>query len=236
MTPLIKEIGKRFEEVHPDVRVDVQAGTTSDRGAAATREGLAEVGLVARPLRAEEATLQAAPLARDGIALVVNKSNPVKALSDEQVAMLWTRAFTSWKSVGGPARPVVLIAQSESYSTRELFLERFGLKTSSLRPDQIAGGSPGVVRTVANHPGALGYASVGAMEVGVAAGLPVRALPLDGVPATLANVKKGTYPFIRPLNLVTRPSPEGPAVEFVDFARSPDVYELIAKYGFVPHP
>jgi phosphate transport system substrate-binding protein len=234
MTPLMKEIGKRFEAAHPTIHIDVQPGTTSDRGVVTAREGLADIGLVARPLRAQEATLQVTPLARDGIALVVHKSNPVRALTEEQIVGLWTRTLTTWKEVGGRNQAVVLIAQAEHQSARDLFLDYLGLKTSSLRPDQIAGGSAAVVRTIANLPTALGYAAIGAVESGVKEGLAVRALPLEGVAATLANVTKGTYPLRRPLNLVTRPPPFEPVQEFLDFARSPDLHELIRQHGFVP--
>src|SRR5262249_15722172 len=60
MVPLLRDIGKRFESSHPGVRIDVQA-SSSTRGVADARQGLADIGMVARSLKPEEAMLYATP-------------------------------------------------------------------------------------------------------------------------------------------------------------------------------
>ncbi|MEZ4463171.1 MAG: substrate-binding domain-containing protein [bacterium] len=64
--------------------MDVQAGGSS-RGIADARQGAADVGMVSRALKAEEGDLTATPIARDGIALIVHRDNPIAALSADQV-------------------------------------------------------------------------------------------------------------------------------------------------------
>jgi phosphate transport system substrate-binding protein len=56
------------------------------------------------------------------------------------------------------------------------------------------------------------------------------------VEATPQNVRAGTYPLVRPLNLVTRAPPTGLVKELIDFAQSPDIRDLVEKYHFVPLP
>ncbi len=53
---LASEIGKRFEQEHPRVRVDVQTGGSS-RGVADTRRGLSDIGMVSRDLKPDERDL-----------------------------------------------------------------------------------------------------------------------------------------------------------------------------------
>ncbi|HEY7425171.1 MAG TPA: substrate-binding domain-containing protein, partial [Gemmataceae bacterium] len=63
MTPLLRDMGKRFEESHPDVHVDVQARGSAS-GAADARQGLADIGMVARTLKPDETMLHATAIAR----------------------------------------------------------------------------------------------------------------------------------------------------------------------------
>jgi phosphate transport system substrate-binding protein len=231
MAPLVKEIARRFEASHPGVRVEVQA-VGSARGVSDTQQGLADVGMVARDLRADEtANLRAAVLARDGIGLVVPQTNPIAGLTDSQVISLFTRAATNWKQVGGPEGPVTVVSLNEARALAQAFAEHFKLKTGQVRFDIVGSDGEQALKTVAREPFAIGYATVGQVS---ASALGVRLVPLNGVPATTANVANGTYTFVRPLLLVTRDPPLGMAREFIEFARSPEVRDLIEKAHEVP--
>ena len=81
---------------------------------------------------------------------------------------------------------------------------------------------------------AIGYVSIGAAAYEAKHGTAIKLLPLDGVAATVANVRNGTFPLSRPLNLVTRVVPEGLAREFIEFARSLEAHELVKAQYFVP--
>lgn len=56
--PLASELGKRFEALHSDVRIDVQTGG-SGRGITDARQGLADIGKVSRALKDDEHDLLA---------------------------------------------------------------------------------------------------------------------------------------------------------------------------------
>jgi phosphate transport system substrate-binding protein len=232
MAPMVREMGGRFEARHPGVRVDVQGGG-SDRGATDTLAGLADVGMVARPLRPEEARLHVFVLARDGLALIVHRSNPVTSLTPEQVARIYTRAVTNWKELGGNDLPITLINQGADSGAQQMFLAYFKLRGTSLPSDLVVGDGSEGVRAVAARPGAIAYVAAGRAAAAAAAGSPVRLLPCAGVAPTPENIRAGTYPLSRPLALVTRDPPQGLAKDFIDFARSDEVRDLIAKFHFV---
>lgn len=231
MMPLLRDIGKRFEADHPDVRVDVQADGSA-HGIADTRQGLADIGMVARSLKPDEGLLHAVTLARDAVCIVVNRANPVEKLTDEQIARIYTRGASNWKEVGGPDLPIVLVHMADGRAMLELFLDNFKLRSTQIRADALIQDSDQGIEAVAKRPGAIAYISCSHAQT-VGSDVPIRALPSGGIAATTERVRDGTYPLARPLQLVTREAPKGLAAEFIDFARSNAVLDLIEKHHFV---
>jgi phosphate transport system substrate-binding protein len=233
MTPLLREIGKRFEESHADVHVDVQTrGSTT--GVADARQGLADIGMVARALKPDESTLHATPIARDGVCFVVHRSNPVASLRDDQIVNMYTRIVKEWNEVNGPDRPITVVHMADSGPIAELFLDHFKLKSTQIRADVIVvQSSEQGIQAVAERPGAIGYVSCSHVK-GVGENVPIRTLPSGGIEPTAEHIRDGTYPLSRPLNLVTRDEPKGLVKEFIDFARSNAAVDLIEKYHYVP--
>jgi phosphate transport system substrate-binding protein len=207
--------------------VDVQA-VGSARGVSDTQQGLADIGLVARPLHPDESGLHSVLLARDAVAIVVPSSNPVKSLTEAQIVGIFTRATANWKLVGGADAPLTVVGQPETRSLTQVFLAHFKLKAGQVRYDTVAPDSREVIAILARKADAIGYVSVGA-----AADAPVRILPCNGVEPTPANITSGAYPLVRPFLLVTREKPQGLAQEFVDFARSAAVRDLLEKHHLI---
>jgi phosphate transport system substrate-binding protein len=233
MGPLMREVGKRFTDVHTDVHINVE-DIPGNHAVLDTRKGLAEIGMLGRPLRTEETGLHAVAIARDGLAIIVHRDNPVQSLTEGQIVGLFSGVYDSWKEVGGPDRPVKLAGQADGRAAREVFLEHFGLKTTGqVRANPAVANSEQAIQAVATLPFAIGYASFGAAEK-AAAKLPIRILPLCGVLPTYDNVQSGRYLLVRPLQLLTREVPRGLTHDFIEFVRSTEVRELIKEYGFVP--
>lgn len=233
VAPLAQEIARRYEQLHPGVRIDVQSGGSS-RGIADVRAGLSDIGLVSRALNPDEAGLTAHTIALDGIGLVVHRDNPVTALGSEQVRALYTGRITEWAAVGGASLPVTVVNKAEGRSTLELFLHHFALKNSAIRAHVVIGDNQQGIKTVAGNPGAIGYVSIGSAEYEIAQGVPLKLLPVDGITASVANVRNGTFPIARPLNLVTTDAASGLARRFIEFARSEQVHDLVQAQYFVP--
>jgi phosphate transport system substrate-binding protein len=229
MVPLMRDVADRFMAARPDVRIDIEP-TGGERALTDTRQGLADIGLLGRALRADEGGLRGHLLARDGLAPVVHRSNPVRALSSSQVAALYNRGVTNWKDLGGSDRPIRLVGQAEGHAARDVFVEHFHLNQNRITLDLTVGSSEQAVEAVAATPGAVAYTSIGAARGNQA----VRLLPLSGAEPTLENVASGDYPLVRPLLLLTRERPPASAKAFLDFARSAAVHDLVRKHGFVP--
>lgn len=233
VAPLALEIGKRFEQHNPGVRVDVQTGGSS-RGLADARSGLADIGMVSRALKPEENDLVAHTIAMDGVGIILHRDNPVRSLSDEQIKAIYTGQITRWKVVGGKDARITVVNKAEGRSTLELFLHHFKLRNSEIKAHVVIGDNQQGIKTVAGNPGAIGYVSIGAAESEAALGTPVKLLPMEGVTATVANVRDGRFPLSRPLNLVTKGEASRLAKRFIDFARSGAVHDLVEGQFFVP--
>ena len=234
IAPLASEIGKRFEQQHPGVRVDVQTGGSS-RGVADARSGLADIGMVSRSLKPDETDLHPVLIGRDGISVTLNTRNPVQTLSDSQVVAIYTGKVTNWKQVGGQDAPITVVNKAEGRSTLELFLNYYKLKNSDVKANVIIGDNEQEVKTIAGNPNAIGYVSIGTAEYEAARNTPIQLLPMHGIAATSATVAAKTFPLARDLNLITKSAaPTGLAKEFLDFAASPAVRDLVQAQFFVP--
>jgi phosphate transport system substrate-binding protein len=233
VAPLLAEIGKRFEVAHPGTRVDVQTGGSS-RGLADVRGGLADIGMASRALAESEQDLYAFSIARDGVCLFVHRDNPVSELSDEQVAAVYTGRIDNWAELGGHEAAITVVHKAAGRATQKVFLDYFDLADSDVRADVIVGDNEQGVKTVVADPNAIAYVSIGTAEYDAAQGVPIKLLPTAGVVATLASLADGTFPMTRPLNLVTLAEPSGRARELIDYARSPEVHDLVRELYFAP--
>jgi phosphate transport system substrate-binding protein len=217
------------------VRVDVQTGGSS-RGVSDARTGLADVGMASRTLKDDEKDLVQFTIALDGISIILNKVNPVQSLNKQQIIDIYTGKTLNWKAVGGNDAPISVVNKAEGRSTLELFLHYFGLKNTEVKPQVVIGDNQQGIKTVVGNPDAIAYVSVGTAEYEASQGSPIKLLPLEGIAASVENVRNRSFPLSRPLNLVTRGEPVGLVKDFIDFAQLPQVNDLIEAQYFVPVP
>lgn len=235
VAPLVTELGRVFEQSHPKMRVEVETGGSS-RGVADAIKGVVDFGMASRTLKPAEENegLRAVTVAWDGIAIILNKNNPVNQLSVNQIKAIYTGRITNWSELGGKDSPIVVVNKAQGRSTLELFLEHFKLKAEDIKASSIIGDNQQGVKLISSNPNAIGYVSIGTAEFEEQNGADLKLLPLEGVKASTANVKNGSYPLRRPLNLVLKGSPSSAAQEFIDFAASARANSIIEELYFVP--
>lgn len=230
---MIAAIAKRYRAVQPAVRIDVQCGG-SDRGIKDVRLGNAEIGMVSRTLKLDEKGLFGFPMARDGVSIIVHKSNPLETLSTEQITGIFSGKIDTWRALNGRNAPIGVILREKVKPVTELFEKHFGL-VGLLRGKVVPGDNPVTIAAVAADPGAIGYVSSGEAERVVQSGAAIRVITVGGVLPTTRNVITGNYPLTRPLTLVTRDLPAGAAEDFINYCLSSKVVDLIEKFDFVPY-
>lgn len=229
VAPVLADAAKRYEESHPGIRIDVQAGGSS-RGIADARSGLADLGMISRDLKEEESDLVALRFAMDGVGVIVHRDNPVEGFSREELIDIYTGKAARWSD----GAKIVVANKAEGRATLEVFLEFTGLDSADLRADVIVGENQQAIKTVAGNAHAIAYVSIGAAASESASGTPVKLVRCDGVEATSENVAAGLFPIVRPLQVVHRREPTQATAAFLDYLRSPQIHDLIESHLYVP--
>ena len=231
-TSMEKVIGALGEAFQNDTGISFTYNPTgSGSGIKAVQEGRCDIGLSSRDLKAEEkeAGLSGTVLAYDGIAVIVNPENPVADLSVETIAKIYTGEITNWSEVGGNDAEIVLIGREAGSGTRDGF-ESITDTEDACKYRQELTSTGDVITTVAQNPGAIGYASVASVKD------TVKAVSVDGVAPTEETIKDGSYVVQRPFVLVTKTGEElsDAAFKFFTYITSADANEIISAAGVVP--
>ncbi len=231
-TSMEKVIGflmEAYMEENPGVKVTYNP-TGSGSGIQAVAEGRCDIGLASRDLKSEEAeTLKGTVIAIDGIGMIVNKENPVKNLTIEQIAAIYTGKITNWSEVGGSDAPIVLIGREAASGTRDGFESITGVE-DMCKYNQELTSTGDVVQTVSSNPNAIGYASVASVKD------TVKMVKVEGVTPTTETIQSGEYKIQRNFVMVTKKdAPLSEAAQaFYDFATSEKADALIIQAGAVP--
>ena len=192
MEKVIGALGESFMEANSGTTFTYNP-TGSGSGIQAVAEGRCDIGLSSRALKDDEKAsgLKETIVALDGIAIIVNPQNPVKDLSLEQIAKIYTGEITNWKDVGGEDAEIVLIGREAGSGTRDGFESITETKDACQYRQELTS-TGDVITTVSQNPNAIGYASLAAIKDSV------KALTVNGVAPTEATVKDGTYLVQRP--------------------------------------
>jgi phosphate transport system substrate-binding protein len=231
LLPIAEVAAEEFQSSNPGTRVMV-AGVGSSAGIESVAKGTCDIGTSSRDLKPEEASLGLVDtkVARDAIAVIVNPGNPVSSLTTSQVADIFAGKIKNWGEVGGSDLEIGLVNRDEASGTREAF-SKLVMKGRDFDPTAAVLPGTGQVRSVVGQsPIAIGYISLGFVK-----GAGVKALIIDGVTPTEANVANGTYPIKRDLHFLTKGEPQGLAKQFIDFVLSAQIQDtVVPDAGFLP--
>ncbi len=235
--PLSEELVAAFNDKYPDVKIDVQGGG-SGQGIKSVKEGIADLGALSRELKDEEMSSvdQEIEIAKDGVAVVVNKDSGVEDLTLEQIKQIYTGEITNWSQVGGTDAPITVVSREEGSGTRGAFTEITGILSKDASGNEVDGttkdalvqpSTGAVLQTVGNTPNTIGYVSLGSLND------TVKAVKVEGVEATDENITAGDYPIQRPFLYVTGGELSAAAQAFVDFVLSDEGQEIVSQ-EFIP--
>ena len=230
MEKLANALSEAFMEEHPDVTVTAEF-VGSGAGIEAVTNGTTDIGNSSRSLKDEEkaAGVVENVVAIDGIAVCVDPANEVADLTKEQLTNIYNGTVTNWKEVGGADEPIIVIGREAGSGTRGAFEELVDLVDGCKYANELDS-TGAVIAKVASTPGAIGYASLDALDDSV------KALSLEGVEATAENIKAGNYFLSRPFVMATKGeiSEQTDLVQaWFDFVLGDEAQQVASEVGLI---
>lgn len=99
VTPLMEKLVEAYEAINAGADIELQT-SDSTSGMTGTIEGTYDIGMASRELKDDEsAQLNGIVIAMDGIAMIVNKENPITGLTSEQIGQIYKGEITDWSEV-----------------------------------------------------------------------------------------------------------------------------------------
>jgi phosphate transport system substrate-binding protein len=212
VSPLMELLTADYGRVKSSVKFNINA-TGSGDGIKAVPAETAEIGMSSRELSPSEkgAGIDEHLIAIDGIAVIVNGGNPFSDLDIEQIRNIYTGAVTDWSQLGaGKSGKIAVVSREPGSGTRGAFEEIVQFQDKLVKGAIEFDGTGAVKAEVSRNADAIGYISLGSLDSSV------KALSVEGVAATNANVVNNSYKIARPFLLLTK---KGRALnqETVDF-------------------
>lgn len=231
MEKLANALAESFMEKYPGVTVSAEF-VGSSAGVEAVLGGTADIGNSSRNLK--DAELEAGAVenivAIDGIAVCVDPANTVTDLSKQQLIDIYTGTVSNWSELGGTDTPIVVVGREAGSGTRGAFEELLEIEDACVYANELDS-TGAVIAKVASTPGAIGYASLDAIDNTVIAA------SLEGVAATAENIKAGNYFLSRPFVMATKGevNEQNELVQtWFSYVLSEEGQEVAAAVGLIP--
>ena len=234
--PIADGFAEVFKDMYPDVMITVNK-SGSGTGASALIDSRCDIATMSRFMKdsefkdavAKNVFPVAHAIAMDGVCVVLHPSNPVNALTTEQVRNIYTGKYTNWKQVGGADMPIVVISRDTSSGTYDTF-ENFVMKEEKMASNvELVSTNPQMFARVESTRAAIGYVGFGFVKTGV------KAVTLDGIKPSVQTILNGQYPVSRPLFMFTNGYPKigSMTYKFVTFYLTEEGQEVVEDKGFV---
>ena len=248
-----------YKKAYPNVNIQIE-GKGSSTAPPALTEGTAQLGPMSREMSGAEkdkfeAKYKYKPtqirVALDGIAIYVNKDNPIKELTFKQIDGIFSstrkrggKDIKTWGDLGltgeWAAKPISVFGRNSASGTYGYFKEHALAKGDFKNSVKEQPGSSSVVQGVAEDKYAIGYSGVGYTTSGVKT---VKIAENEGgeyFGESYENVLSRKYPLSRALYVYTNRAPNKPLDplirEFFAFVLSKEGQEIVVKDGFFPLP
>ena len=243
--PYAEMLAESYAHLNPESEIDIQGGGSS-AGIEAALSKTAEIGMSSRSLKDSELEsfkdigqeCYVVEIAKDGLAIIIHPDNPIQNLTAEQIRAIYTQETVNWKNLGGKDADIHVITREEGSGTRSAF-EELVMDKNYITPKAIVQDSNGSVRLlVSDDVNSIGFISLGLVDPKKGQ-KPVKALYLDGVEATVENVRNGSYKLFRPFLFITvvdeGGEPEGLTKKFIDFTLSSEGQQILINEGLIPY-
>lgn len=233
---IARVLGRAFERLHPDVKIEVPASIGSTGAIRAVADGAIGVGMIARPLAPKEQQLglTVVPYARTAVVIGAHPSVPDDDITFDDLVKIYHGTRNRWRD---GREIIVLTRQADDAFIVEFSAKVPGFKEAyaesqrakrwvTLFTDRDAN------ETLVKTPGGIGFSEMGTIAL---ERLAIKALRVNGVAPTVENLAAGRYALSFALRYVLSPvRASADASAFVEFVRSAAGAKIIRASGLAP--
>lgn len=235
---------QRWTEVYRNkMKLEFQiTGGGSGTGIAALINGTTDICASSRPIKKDEVQQlidksgyrgMEIRVARDGLSVYVNKSNPISRLTIDQIKQIFTGQITNWKSIGGPDKKIILYSRENNSGTYEFFKEHVLNKQDFSSATQHMAGTAALINAISKDPFSIGYGGAAYAKNVKAIAIAKTASETYVLPEE-KSILNGEYPISRFLYFYTSKRPEGTVKKFIDWVISPQGQKVVREVGYYP--
>ena len=232
--PIVQAAAEVFMDKHPEINISVRGGG-SGIGIKSAIDQTIDIGNASRKISDKEADLVEekdsdlieTAIAKDAISIVINRGNPIRNLTMEQLKSIFSGKINNWEEIGGKDMEIIVISRDVSSGSfmvfNEVVLDKSQVKVNSMR----LASNNAVATTVSYTPGAIGYIGLGYVNDGL------KTLSIDSIYPSNETAKTDEYKLTRLLYMYTSSTPRKSALEFIDFILSAEGQNIVEKQGYV---
>lgn len=171
-------------------------------------------------------------VAVQGIAVYVNRSNPVNSLTLAQLRGVFLGEITNWKALGGPDAPIMLFAGESTTGILDYFQESI-LRDKEPYPFVGKANAKDLVDTIAATPNSIGYSSLRYSPEVKTVALKLGPSSLSVLPSS-ETIRNRKYPISRYIYWTLAKQPTGHLADFCTWVMSQEGQTVVESVGFEP--
>lgn len=239
-----------YQKGNPNVEIEVSGGG-SGVGITALIKGTIDIANASRNMKPTEIeaakkgtgqTPKETIVGYDGLAIYINKNNPLSEITTEQLADIYSESgkITKWSQLGVKipgcdSDEIIRVSRQNSSGTYEFFREHVLANKDFKGGSRDMNGSKEVVDLVTSTACAIGYSGLGYATPNVKI---VKVASKGGQPVapSVETVLNKTYPIARSLQVYTLGEPKGEIKKYIDWTLGNAGQKILEESGYVPLP
>ncbi len=248
---LMQQEVDEFHRLYPDARVELVPTTTRGAVVLLLNDSIRFI-CTDRALNQEEidvagrANLEYRQLrvAEDGLAIIVNRENPMLEIRQSTLRDIVSGRITSWSGVPESKwnAPVTLALTGKNSGTYELLVRHFLHLETDIQPGYIGETQADITKFVTSTPGAIGVVGAAAIRD---TSLNIRALAVESIDSTSgqslgyvrlhqANIYRSLYPLHYPVYFYSTAPGKSVATGFTTFVAGNAGQKIVQNSGLSP--
>ena len=227
--PLMESMSRSYTDSHPNTIISTMAGNHKFMLERLYRGEMRYFISQHLDSSGDSAGLWAAPVAQDGLVLLLHPDNSISNLSASEIRNIYQGFIRNWQETDGQDLDIILISRENGSGTRNEF-ERLVMGQRRTSPNaQIVSSNEAMITAILKEPGAIGYTMLSQSTN------QLQILAIDGMIPSITTITNSTYPLRSTIYIIGLNEPIRSYRTFIGWVQSSAGQNTIAsQYAPIP--